>query len=200
MLYEWRTYKIKPGRLPDFVVRYGKDTGQLGAYKRHGIQLLGAWTEEIGKWNQFTYMLEWEDLADRDRKWPAFISDEIWAKERAETETDGAWVHAARNTYLRPTPYSPEPKITTRVQELRVYEPTPGMMGALHSRMSGYAVDYFSKHGMEVVGIWTAEVGINSQLVCMGGPTASRTERGAGRPTWQTQTGRTRDRSRRSRV
>ena len=167
MIYEWRTYKIKPARLPHFVARYGKDTGQIGAYKRHGFNLFGAWTEEIGTGGEFTYILKWEDQAERDKKWPGFVADEAWAKERAETETDGPWVHAARNTYLTTTPYSPEPKITTRVQELRIYEPLPGKMGALNNRMANHAIPCLKKHGMEIVGFWTAAIGINSQLVWM---------------------------------
>ena len=169
MIYEWRTYKIKPGRLPDFVARYGKDTGQVGAYKRSGVKLFGAWTEEIGIGGEFTYMLKWEDQADRDTIWPKFVADEAWAKERAATETDGPWVHSARNAYLRPTPYSPEPKITSRVQEIRIYTPMPGKMPALHKRMTDHAIPALNRHGMEVIGFWTADPGTNSQLVWMVG-------------------------------
>jgi hypothetical protein len=167
VLYELRIYQIKPGKLGDFVERYGKETGQMGAYKRAGFDLMCAWTDDIGTSNQFTYMLRWKDFADKEQKWPKLVADEAWAKERAATEADGPWLLGARNAYLRLTPYSPEPGITTNVQELRIYDAMPGKMGALNNRFANHTVGLFKKHGMSVIGFWTQEVGVSNELIYM---------------------------------
>ena len=167
VLYEWRILQVKPGRLPDFVERFAGDSAQMGTFRKHGISMLGAWTEEIGRWNRFSYMLEWKDEAERADKWPRFLNDGTLAAERSRTETDGPWAEHQENRYSKLTSYSPEPRITTRIQELRIYEAMPDKLGALHRRMSGYALEFFGKHGMEVVGFWVPEVGNNWTLELM---------------------------------
>jgi hypothetical protein len=52
------------------------------------------------------YLLEWEDLAERDKKWNAFQADPEWQEARAETEKDGPIVGHLTNYILTPTPYS----------------------------------------------------------------------------------------------
>src|SRR5438552_9744364 len=71
MLYELRIYHCVPGRLPDLLKRF--DTITLGIWQRHGIQQAGFWTTAIGDSNQaLYYLLQWESLADREKKWNAF--------------------------------------------------------------------------------------------------------------------------------
>ena len=52
------------------------------------------------------YLLEWENLAERERKWGAFMADPDWLKARAQTEKDGPIVAKVVNEILSPTPYS----------------------------------------------------------------------------------------------
>ena len=77
MLYELRIYHCVPGRLPDLLKRF--DTITLGIWKRHGIEQAGFWTTAIGDSNQaLHYLLKWESLADREKKWNAFQADPEW--------------------------------------------------------------------------------------------------------------------------
>ena len=45
MLYEARIYMTVPGRLPALNNRFANHT--LGFFKKHGIGVLGFWTDEI---------------------------------------------------------------------------------------------------------------------------------------------------------
>jgi hypothetical protein len=106
MIYELRTYTAMAGRLPDLHRRFAEIT--LGLFKKHGIQMVGFWTNEIGGSNdQLIYMLAYESLADREQKWGAFIADPDRLAKFAETEKNGPLVRRLTAQILRPTPYSP---------------------------------------------------------------------------------------------
>ena len=61
----------------------------------------------IGESNQeLTYLLAWESLAERERKWTAFVSDPEWVAVRNETEKDGPIVATIANSILEPTSFS----------------------------------------------------------------------------------------------
>jgi hypothetical protein len=105
MIYELRTYETVPGRLPALNERFAKHT--CGFFRKHGICVVGFWTEEIGTINQLVYMLGFDSLSDREKKWAAFQADPGWLKVRAESEKDGPINARVRNVLLRPTSYSP---------------------------------------------------------------------------------------------
>ena len=105
MIYELRIYETIPGRLPDLNTRFADHT--VGFFKRHGIQVVGFWTEDIGTSNQLVYMLGYDSLADRETKWAAFQADPDWNKVRSETEKNGPINARVRNMILKPTAYSP---------------------------------------------------------------------------------------------
>ena len=49
--------------------------------EKHGFRPVGFWTTVIGASNQdLTYLLEWKDLAERERVWAGFMSDPDWLK------------------------------------------------------------------------------------------------------------------------
>jgi hypothetical protein len=105
MLYELRIYECVPGRLPDLNKRF--ETYTLKIWERHGIKQAGFWTTVIGESNQtLYYMLAWDSLADREKKWNAFQADPEWQSARAQTEANGAIVANVKNFILGPTPYS----------------------------------------------------------------------------------------------
>ena len=104
MIHELRIYEAVPGRLPDLNKRF--ETITLKLWEKHGIRQVGFWVADIGTSNELIYLLEWEDLADRERKWAAFQADPEWLEKRAQTEANGPIVARVRNSILRPTPYS----------------------------------------------------------------------------------------------
>ena len=105
MIYELRVYKCVPGRLPALINRFANITLKL--WDKHGIKQAGFFTTVIGESNQeLTYFLQWESLADREKKWNAFQADPEWLAKRAETEKDGPIVANVANQLLTPTAFS----------------------------------------------------------------------------------------------
>ncbi len=61
----------------------------------------------VGPTNQaLYYLLAWESLAEREKKWAAFASDPEWLAKRAETEKDGPIITHFENMILQPTAFS----------------------------------------------------------------------------------------------
>jgi hypothetical protein len=105
MIYEMRTYRCLPGRLPVLIKRF--DTITLKLWEKHGIRQAGFFTTAVGESNhELVYFLQWESLAEREKKWGAFMSDPEWISKRAETEKDGAIVANIANQILQPTSFS----------------------------------------------------------------------------------------------
>ncbi|MGD9847275.1 MAG: NIPSNAP family protein [Variibacter sp.] len=105
MIYEMRVYRCVPMRLPALLKRF--ETITLKLWEKHGIRQAGFWTTLCGESNHdLTYMLVWDSLADREKKWTAFATDPEWIAKRAETEKDGPIVQTLSNQFLEPTSFS----------------------------------------------------------------------------------------------
>ena len=102
MIYELRIYEAAPGRMADLNARFRDHT--LRIFANHGLDVVGFWTYAHGGWSdQLVYLMKFEDMADRDRKWAAFRADEEWRQVRADSERDGAIVTRIRSDILAPT-------------------------------------------------------------------------------------------------
>jgi hypothetical protein len=105
MIYELRIYRCLPGRLPALLKRF--ETTTLKLWERHGIRQAGFWTVQVGESNHdLYYMVAWDSMADREKKWNGFMSDPEWIAKRAESEKDGMIVQTIRNEFLQPTSFS----------------------------------------------------------------------------------------------
>jgi hypothetical protein len=105
MIVEMRTYHCAPGRLPALHERFTSAT--LGFFEKYGIKQIGFWTNLTGPTNQsLTYLLQWENLAERETKWNAFQSDAEWIAKRAASEAQAIIVERIENQFLAPTAYS----------------------------------------------------------------------------------------------
>lgn len=105
MIYELRVYHTMPGKLPALLNRF--ETVTIRLFERHGIQQAGFWTVAIGESNQdLVYLLKWESLADREKKFAAFQSDPEWIEARRKSEENGTLVASISNSILAPTAFS----------------------------------------------------------------------------------------------
>ena len=105
MIYETRVYRCLPGRLPALLKRFENTTLKL--WEKHGIKQAGFFTTLVGESNQdLTYLLAWESLADREKKWNTFQADPAWHKARDESETSGPIIANIKSAFLRPTSFS----------------------------------------------------------------------------------------------
>lgn len=104
-IYELRIYRCRPGRLPALLTRF--ETKTLEIWEKHGIKQAGFFTTLIGESSvDLTYLLEWDSLAEREKKWNAFMSDPEWIKARSDSEKDGQIVANISSQILRPTGFS----------------------------------------------------------------------------------------------
>ena len=165
MIYEQRIYKAVPGKLPAINARFANHT--IGFFEEFDIGVVGFWNDEIGASNQLTYILSFDSMADREKKWTAFAAHKPWLEVRAETESEGPLVSQVLNSFMSLTPYSPQPSFKTTLQEKRVYEAMPGKLPDLHNRFSNHTMGLFEKHGIENVAYWTEDVGTSNRLIYM---------------------------------
>ena len=105
MLYELRIYHCMPGKLPAVVARFENATVKL--FEKHGIEAIGFWTVAIGESNaDFYYILKWESLDERARKFAAFAADPQWIAVRDKSEEGGPIIASIANSILTPTSFS----------------------------------------------------------------------------------------------
>lgn len=105
MVVEMRVYYCAPTRLPALLERFRSTT--LGFFQKYGIEQIGFWTTLVGPDNHaLTYLLKWDDMAQREARWNAFQADPDWIAARAETEKDRPIVARIENTFLTPTDFS----------------------------------------------------------------------------------------------
>ncbi len=105
MIYELRIYRVLPNRMPALLKRFESATMRL--WEKHGIRQAGFWTTVIGESNNdLTYLLAWESLAEREKKWTAFTTDPDWITTRTASEQDGPIVANIVSSILQPTSFS----------------------------------------------------------------------------------------------
>jgi hypothetical protein len=105
VIYELRIYDTIPGKLPALHDRFAKTT--IRVFERHGIRVVGFWTDIVGVSNRLTYLVAFEDMAERDRIWRETLSDTELVQAFAASEKDGPLIARMTNTIMRPTAYSP---------------------------------------------------------------------------------------------
>ena len=165
MLYESRFYHAVPGKFAAINDRFANIT--MDYFKQYEIGMMGFWNDVIGTSNLLTYILTFDSMADREKKWTAFGADKARLAAFAETEVDGPLVAKVNNSFMQATPYSPEPQLSSNVQELRIYNAMPGKLPALHDRFSNHTMRLFERHGIENIAYWTELVGTSNRLVYM---------------------------------
>ncbi|HRK17715.1 MAG TPA: NIPSNAP family protein [Hyphomicrobiaceae bacterium] len=105
MIYELRIYDCLPGRLPALLKRFEDATLKL--WDKHGIRQAGFFTTVIGpSSHRLTYLIAWESLAEREKKWGAFMADPEWIAKRADSEKDGPILKNVESSILAPTAFS----------------------------------------------------------------------------------------------
>jgi hypothetical protein len=99
-----RVYRCVPGRKPALLSRFENKT--LRIWEKHGI-CQGFWTTLLGKSSQeINYMLAWDSMAEREKRWDAFLADPEWVAVVAKTEKDGQLVDNISSQLLAPAAFS----------------------------------------------------------------------------------------------
>lgn len=120
MIYEMRTYTLRPGSVPEFERRFG----QVIAYREKYSPLAAFWHTEIGPLNQVIHIWPYTDLNERARVRAEAMKDPHWPPKTRE------FVLAQESKILNPAPFSPalDPGEAGPFYEIRTYEVQPGMI------------------------------------------------------------------------
>src|SRR5262249_15276988 len=122
MIYELRTYMLKPGSTGAFEQRFAEGLEVRTRYS----PLAALWHTDIGPLTQVVHLWPYEDLGQRDAirakaaadpsgKWPPHLSD-------LEVEQQSEILHPA--PFMRPL--TGEPQAMGGIYELRTYTYQPG--------------------------------------------------------------------------
>lgn len=100
MIYELRTYNLKPKSLPEVERRFAE---RYEKRKKHS-PLAAFWHTEIGPLNQIVHVWPYRDLAERERIRAEAVKDGSWPP------SIGEFVLAMHSDIMTPFPFSPELK------------------------------------------------------------------------------------------
>ncbi|MSQ10914.1 MAG: hypothetical protein EXR52_07940 [Dehalococcoidia bacterium] len=157
MIYEIRTYNLKPGAVPDYLKRFSDGYKVREKYS----PMLGMWTTEIGPLNQVIHMWGYDNLQHRADTRSAAMKD---ASGNWPPATNDLLV-SQESDILTPIKGSPEVKGSQEwggIYELRMYTYQAGDLRAVAEKFSekvgGRAALY------PVAGIFTSELGNLNRL------------------------------------
>ena len=177
MLYELHHYDIRSTRgLQQVTQRFADHI--LRIWKRIGIEPAGFWSVIIGTpISRLTYLLVWEDLAQRQTLWDMFEADPEWQQVRRETNADwgSSPIHTFTSSILKPTEYSRLPRrdnqpsrLAGGVFELRTYHfDDMAKLGQTVECFGTSIAPALDTHGLFAMGFWTTYIGITPRLSYM---------------------------------
>lgn len=150
MIYEFRTYDVKPRGVPEFERAFGEKLPERVKYSPLG----GLWHTEFGPLNQVLHIWPYEDAAQR-------------GEIRAKTVAEGAWPPKPRepvvvnmnSQILLPAPFMQplSPRKVGPLFELRIYQFEPGAVVKVMEAW-GKAIKERQKYS-PLVGAWYSEHG-----------------------------------------
>ena len=155
MLYEIRTYDLKPRSVPEFEKR----SGEMIAGRLKYSPLGGFWSTEVGPLNQVVHIWPYEDLNQR-------------GEIRAKAVGDGAWPPNTSefNLNMQSEIFVPAPFMTPLgqreigpVYEMRIYTYAPGAIPVLLEAWAG-AIEEREKYS-PLAGAWYSEIGALNRWV-----------------------------------
>jgi hypothetical protein len=105
-IFELRIYESHGIKAAKKKVEMFNEGGEIKIFQKTGLQPVFFGETLIGpKMPNLTYMLVFDDLADRDAKWKVFSGDPEWKKLRSDPQYKDT-VSNITDIILRPTPYS----------------------------------------------------------------------------------------------
>jgi len=102
MIFDVRTYEVRPGTIGEYVEVFG--TYALPVAERHGCKLVGCLTSKVGMLNQVIHIWEYQDLSDFENKRAARDADPGWAVYRSKAH---GYLVRQENKIMGGAPFSP---------------------------------------------------------------------------------------------
>lgn len=118
MIFEMRTYLMKPGSIPQVEETFGVGLAPRAKLSR----LAGFWRTEVGTLNQIIHVWPYNDLNERDRIRAEAIKSGVWPVKIQDS------ILEMEAKILHPAPFSPhfEPGEHGNLYEFRTYTYGPG--------------------------------------------------------------------------
>ncbi|MBV9579317.1 MAG: NIPSNAP family protein, partial [Chloroflexi bacterium] len=157
MIYEIRTYTVKPGMVAEYEKRFAEAIEVRSKYS----QMYGMWHTEIGPLNQIVHIWSYDSLQERadvraaalgdtSGKWPPKTNDLLIGQESDIILPVKGMQHQSGSQQLG------------GVYELRMYTYPAG---ALSGVAESFGAAYAGRHGVYPVGgIWTSDLGNLNRL------------------------------------
>ena len=126
MIYELRTYTLKPGSVAEVEKRFG----EAYEYRKKYSPLIAFWHTEIGPLNQICHIWPYQSLAERDRIRAEAAKDSNWPPKIQE------FIVHMESEVLSPFPFVPEltPGTMGPIFEMRCYGLKAGTVPDLKKR------------------------------------------------------------------
>lgn len=102
MIQELRQYEIAVGRMRDYVAAFKEDLVPI--IQRHGLQLLGAWTTEVGQLNTFHHLWAFPDMETMRAQYVSLRSDPDWGGRFIPRA--GPLVLSQNTTFIQPVKFN----------------------------------------------------------------------------------------------
>jgi hypothetical protein len=89
-----------PGRLPDVIAFFHEDV--LPLFAKHGMEFtqMGVTTLGDNSFSEFVYTMRFQNLAEMEQKWGAFVADPGFGSALAARETNGALYRSIRRRII----------------------------------------------------------------------------------------------------
>ena len=149
MIYEMRTYDLKPRSLPEVEKRFGE------AYEKRKIysELAAFFHTEIGPLNQIIHIWGYKDLAERTRIRQAAIDDGVWPPKTHE------FIVKQESAIMLPFSFMPEikPGNLGPFYEIRTYHFAGGELPIIKKNWEN-AIDVRLQFG-PMFAVWHTEIG-----------------------------------------
>ena len=127
MIYEIRTYTLKPGAVPEFEKRFEVSlTNRL----KHS-ELAAFWHTDIGPLNQVIHVWPYENLQQRTEIRNRAVQEPDWPPDTAEL------IVSMKSEIFAPAPFSPKlggGRKLGDIYEMRIYQYQPGSMSTVIER------------------------------------------------------------------
>jgi hypothetical protein len=149
MIYEMRTYDIKPRSLPEVEKRFGEQYEKRKKYS----ELAAFWHTEIGPLNQIIHLWGYKDLEERGRIREAAVKDKVWPPKISE------FIVSQKSEIF--TPFSFMKSFPVGKQgpffEIRTYHFAGGELATIKKNWEA-AIDVRLQFG-PVTAVWNCEIG-----------------------------------------
>lgn len=149
MIYEFRTYTLKPRTLPDFL----RGFNEALVHREKHSKLAACWITEIGPLNQVVHVWGYGSVDERDRIRTDARRDGTWSLENADMIVD------MTSEIMMPTPFTPElvPANLGPYFEMRRYTLKPGSAPEMIRRWTERLPKRLEKSPL--VGVFLSEIG-----------------------------------------